>query len=98
MRAFFTSYAGLITLYLAVVNIVGFVLMGKDKRRAEKGSWRIRESTLFNVAIIGGSIGSMLGMAAFHHKTHKWYFRIGMPLILIAQIVIVCAVRYFTQR
>lgn len=60
--------------------------MGIDKSRAKKRLWRIPESTLFVVAIIGGSIGSIIGMKKFHHKTKHWYFVYGMPAILIIQI------------
>lgn len=60
--------------------------MGIDKRKAIKKVWRIPESTLFIVALIGGSIGSIIGMNFFRHKTKHWYFVLGMPLILIAQI------------
>ncbi len=74
--------------YLLVINVIGFVLMGVDKERARKKKWRVRESTLFAVAIIGGSIGSILGMHVFHHKTRHWYFAYGMPAILLAQVAL----------
>ncbi len=74
--------------YLLIVNVVGFVMMGMDKRRAQKGAWRISEASLFLVAAIGGSIGSIAGMQVFHHKTKHWYFKYGMPAILILQILI----------
>jgi uncharacterized membrane protein YsdA (DUF1294 family) len=61
--------------------------MGIDKRRAIKGAWRIPEKTLFLFSLIGGSIGTWAGMYIFHHKTKHWYFVIGMPAILIMQIV-----------
>ena len=76
--------------YLVVVNLVGFIIMGVDKKKAQKGAWRIPEATLFLVAIIGGSIGSIAGMQIFHHKTKHWYFKYGMPAILILQIVGCC--------
>ncbi|MEE0920615.1 MAG: DUF1294 domain-containing protein [Lachnospiraceae bacterium] len=72
--------------YIFFINILGFSLMGIDKRKAIKKVWRIPESTLFIVALIGGSIGSIIGMNFFRHKTKHWYFVLGMPLILIAQI------------
>ena len=72
--------------YLFIINLLGFSLMGIDKSRAKKRLWRIPESTLFIVAIIGGSIGSIIGMKKFHHKTKHWYFVYGMPAILIIQI------------
>lgn len=73
--------------YLILINIIGFAAMGMDKRKAKKHKWRTKEATLFLIAIIGGSPGSWLGMYVFHHKTRHWYFVIGMPLILIAQVV-----------
>ena len=72
--------------YLAIMNIIGFAIMGIDKKKAEKKKWRIRESTLFLVSFIGGSIGTLLGMYSFRHKTKHIYFVIGMPLILILHI------------
>lgn len=76
----------LLVIYLLVVNIVGFAMMGIDKRKAIKGAWRIPEASLFLAAIIGGSMGSILGMEIFRHKTRHWYFKYGMPAILILQI------------
>ena len=74
--------------YLMVANIVGFALMGIDKKRAKRGAWRIPEKTLFLVSALGGSIGTWAGMYFFHHKTRHWYFVVGMPLILIVQIIL----------
>ena len=76
------------------MNLIGFSLMGIDKYRAVKRLWRIPESTLFIVAIIGGSLGSIIGMRIFHHKTRHWYFVYGMPAILILEIAAVIAVIY----
>ena len=59
----------IITGYLVIMNLIGFAVMGIDKRRAVKRLWRIPESTLFIVALIGGSLGSIIGMYFFHHKT-----------------------------
>lgn len=77
---------GIIALYLTAVNLTGFAVMGIDKRKAVRHLWRVRESTLFFIALIGGSPGSILGMHVFHHKTRHWYFVYGMPAILILQI------------
>ncbi|MCR5283919.1 MAG: DUF1294 domain-containing protein [Lachnospiraceae bacterium] len=74
-------------LYLLVINVIGFSLMGIDKSKARKRAWRIPESTLFLFAIFGGSIGSIIGMYVFRHKTKHWYFVVGMPLILILQLI-----------
>ncbi len=75
--------------YLITVNLIGFALMGIDKYKAKKRAFRIPEATLFIVAIIGGSIGSIIGMYAFRHKTRHWYFVYGMPAILILQILLI---------
>ena len=77
--------------YFIIMNLIGFALMGIDKYRAKKRSFRIPEATLFIVAIIGGSIGSILGMYAFRHKTRHRSFVYGMPLILIIQIILILA-------
>ncbi len=79
----------LILVYLFAINFISFVTMGVDKARARKRLWRIPESTLFVLALIGGSIGSIAGMYFFRHKTRHWYFVYGMPAILIVQILIV---------
>ena len=73
-------------LYLAAANLLGFSLMGIDKRRAKKEAWRISEKALFLTALLGGSVGAILGMWTFHHKTKHWYFVYGMPLILLLQL------------
>ena len=85
-------------LYLLLVNLAGFLLMGVDKRRARRGAWRVSEKALFLPAVLGGSVGCILGMRVFHHKTRHWYFKIGLPLILILQIAAIIAVKwYFAQ-
>lgn len=78
----------LLLIYIIIMNVVGFFIMGIDKRKAEKHAWRIPEKTLFLVSLIGGSIGTLLGMYVFRHKTKHWYFVIGMPLILIIHIIL----------
>lgn len=75
--------------YLIIINIVGFLIMGIDKSKARNHSWRISESALFFVALIFGSLGCVIGMQVFRHKTKHWYFKWGMPLILLLQIAIV---------
>ena len=74
--------------YLCVINIIGLLVMWLDKRKARRHEWRIPEKTLFLVSILGGSIGTLAGMYLFHHKTKHWYFVVGMPLILILQVVV----------
>ncbi len=81
-----------IIIYLIFINIIGFLAMGIDKRKAEKGAWRIPEKTLFLLTILGGGIGTIAGMYIFRHKTKKLEFTIGMPAILILEII---AVIYF---
>ena len=76
--------------YFAAVNLVAFALMGIDKQRAKKHLWRIPERTLFAAALVGGSVGALLSMYLFHHKTRHWYFVVGMPLILVAQLAAGC--------
>lgn len=78
----------LLGIYLLLVNLTGFVMMGVDKRRAKRGAWRIPEKTLLLTAVLGGSMGSILGMRTFRHKTKHWYFWYGLPAILIAQLVL----------
>ena len=78
----------ILIIYLLVMNILGFLLMGIDKYKAKKRAFRIPEATLFTVALIGGSIGTTLGMFTFHHKTRHWYFLYGMPGILILQVTL----------
>ena len=77
--------------YLIAINLIGFALMGIDKYKAKKRAFRIPEATLFTVAVIGGSIGSILGMYAFRHKTRHRSFVYGMPFILIIQIILMIA-------
>ena len=77
----------ILLIYLAAVNLFGLIIMGVDKSRAKRRKWRIPEATLFLVAIIGGSIGSIAGMYLFRHKTKHWYFVAGMPVILVLQII-----------
>lgn len=77
----------LIIIYLVVANIVGISSMAADKIKAIHRAWRIPEATLFLICILGGSIGSTIGMFLFHHKTKHWYFRFGFPVILTIHII-----------
>lgn len=72
--------------YWAAVNLLAFASMGLDKRRAKRNQWRIPERTLFALALLGGSVGSWLGMRVFHHKTRHRIFTIGVPLIFFVQL------------
>ena len=76
-------------IYIIVINAIGFFAMGMDKRKSQKGSWRISEKTLFTITLLGGGIGTILGMYTFRHKTKKLYFTIGFPVILISEILLI---------
>ena len=76
----------ILCIYLLAINLVLFAMMGIDKYKARKGLWRIPEKTLFIIAGLGGSIGGILGMKLFRHKTLHNSFRFGFPAILIAQL------------
>ena len=73
-----------LTVYLLLMNLAAFAAFGIDKRRAVRRQWRVPEKTLFLLAALGGSLGAVCGMCAFHHKTRHWYFRYGLPAILLA--------------
>lgn len=73
---------------LVIMNVIGYMSMWSDKRRAIKRQYRISEKNLFIIALLGGSIGSILGMNQFRHKTKHWYFKYGMPLILVIQMTL----------
>lgn len=78
-----------LVIYLIVINIIGFLSMFWDKHKAKKGYYRTPEKTLLTIALIGGSIGSLIGMYTFRHKTQKPRFAVGIPVILILQVVII---------
>ena len=79
----------LIGTYLVVINLIALLMMWSDKRRSKKdGTRRISEKALFLSAILGGSVGAILGMRLFHHKTRHWYFVWGMPAILLLQLAL----------
>ena len=75
-------------LYLLLINAAAFVLMLVDKIKAKKNRWRIPERTLIGSAVLGGSIGALMGMYTFRHKTRHLKFTLGVPAILIAQIAL----------
>ena len=77
-----------IIIYLVVINIIAFFAMWIDKVKAKKSAWRIPESTLISLVLLGGGIGGIIGMYKFRHKTKKPRFYIGFPAILVAEIVI----------
>lgn len=76
-------------IYLVIINIIAFLAMYIDKRKAKYGKWRIPEQSLFILALIGGSIGAIIGMYTFRHKTKKLRFSVGFPVILVLQIILI---------
>ena len=83
--------------YIILVNLIGFYMMASDKHRARSHRFRIPEASLFAIALIGGSAGAISGMYVFHHKTKHPRFVIGMPVILVLQVVAVLAVLSLTD-
>lgn len=81
-------------IYVALISIITFAVFGIDKLKAVKDKWRIPEKVLFLLSVIGGSVGALLGMYTFRHKTKKPAFKFGIPAILIVQIVLL----YFIMR
>lgn len=75
--------------YLIIINFITFFLFGLDKRRAKKHKWRIQEKNLFIFCLLGGSLGGVVGMYIFRHKTLKKSFTIGVPFILIMQLLVI---------
>ena len=78
----------ILLIYLAVVNILTFIVFGVDKMNAKFNRQRVRIVTLLGLAFIGGSVGALIGMYGFHYKTKKAYFTVGVPLILLMQVVV----------
>ena len=85
-----------ILIYLLFINLITFLAMYIDKRRAQWGKWRIKESTLFTLVLLGGGIGGIAGMRVLRHKTKKTRFVIGFPAILIIQII--CIIIFFVIK
>ena len=79
----------ILLVYLVIINIIGFAMMGIDKKKAKKRSFRIPEASLFIIAVIGGSLGTIAGMYFFRHKTRHWYFAFGFPAILVIHIILI---------
>ena len=77
-----------IIIYLLVINVLGFFAMGFDKWKAKRGRWRIPEDSLFMFTILGGGIGTIAGIYTFRHKTKKLKFTVGMPILLILEILL----------
>ena len=94
MKELLASPAGLLAAWLLVINLTTFAVYGADKRRARRGAWRVPERTLLLLPLLGGSIGALLGMRVFHHKTKHWYFVWGVPAILLAQLALAAWLLY----
>lgn len=88
MKELLTTPAGALAVWLIAINLVTFAVYGADKRRARRGAWRVPEKTLFLLPLLGGSVGALLGMRVFRHKTKHWYFVWGVPAILLAQLAL----------
>ena len=84
-----------LAIYLVIINVIGLCVMWADKRKAQKNKWRIPEKMLFLVAVLGGCLGTTLGMHLFRHKTKHWYFKWGMPAILVLETALLV---YFVFR
>lgn len=87
----------MIVAYLVLMSVLGYISMYSDKKRAIQHKYRIPEKTLFIIALMGGSIGSILGMQQFRHKTKHWYFKYGMPSILFLQCIIILYMWYMQK-
>lgn len=75
-------------IYLVIVNAAAFMVMGIDKRRAHRHKWRVSESSIFLIGIIGGGLGVLLGMRFFHHKTKHLKFTLGIPIVVLTNILL----------
>ena len=78
----------IVLIVLGAVNLFTFILYGVDKLKAKRGAWRIPEATLLLAAALGGSLGALLGMELFRHKTKHWQFKILVPLFLVLHIAL----------
>ena len=94
MKELLTTPAGALAVWLIAINLVTFAVYGIDTRRARRGAWRVPEKTLFLLPLLGGSIGALLGMRVFRHKTKHWYFVWGVPAILLTQIALAAWLLY----
>ena len=83
--------------YIVLINIMAFIVYGIDKAKAKQNKWRIPEKVLIIFAILCGSIGAILGMIVFHHKTRKPKFYVGVPIIIVLQIALTVLYFYATH-
>ncbi len=85
MKDIMTGMDQALTVYILAVSLLTWILFGLDKWKAIHGKWRIRESTLLGLSLIGGAAGGLAGMYLFRHKIRKMRFQIGVPLMLLVQ-------------
>ncbi len=85
----------ILTIYLISINIVTFLIFGWDKVQARRKRWRVAERTLFLSVLLGGGLGGVAGMKVWRHKTKKWYFKIGVPLLMILQVAAALYISFF---
>ena len=88
------SLTHIVLIYLAVINVVTFFMYGIDKWKAKKSKWRIRETALLGLAVLGGSIGAWLGMKVWHHKTLHKKFKYGVPAIIQLALIVYILYRF----
>ena len=87
IKEFFVQYQ-FFFYYLIIINVITFIMFGIDKYKAIKNKWRIKESTLLGLTFIGGTLGGMMGMYVFRHKTKKFYFFLGIPFMMILHVAL----------
>lgn len=85
----------ILIIYLLIMNMAGIIICGIDKKRAVRHWWRIPERQIFLIAALGGSVGVLIGMYGFRHKTKHRQFTLGIPLILLCQIILVIIITRF---
>ena len=85
----------IILIYLAVITVMTFLMFGVDKWKARRDKWRIRETSLLLLALLGGSLGAWIGMKVWHHKTKHKKFKYCIPLILVVHLVLLAVVAYY---
>ncbi len=90
-----TTYQIIITCIFAVMSLLGFAIMGIDKAKAKNGKWRVKEAALFAIAILGGAVGTTIGMYVFRHKTKHWYFAVFFPILALVDIALYVVGMYF---
>lgn len=94
---FISRYRNAFFIYLAAVNLLAFILYALDKEKAKNGAWRIPESRLIGIAVIGGSLGALLGMQIMRHKTQHTKFVVTVPLALVCHTIIITAAVIFSR-